>query len=117
MRLGKSAVIWLLAFIFLTIVMGYMEQKNFDARYETLAFSEFMNQVESQKVSNVVISGAKIYGETIDGRKFATYAPQSPSMVDKLLAHGVKIEAEPEENAEGSFWAVIISWLPKSAAP
>ncbi len=112
MKLGKSAVIWLLAFIFLTVIMGYFEQKNADLRFETLPFSEFINQVEAKKISSVVISGSEIRGETIDGHNFATYAPQSQNMVDKLLENGVKIEAKPEETPEGSFWAVLISWLP-----
>ena len=112
MKLGKNAVIWLLAFIFLSIAMSYFEQKHTEDQLSTLPFSEFMNEVENKKVANVVISGSEISGETNSGSKFTTYAPQSPSMVDKLLDSGVRIEAKPEMNAENSFWAMIVSWLP-----
>lgn len=112
MKLGKNALVWLLAFIFLTIVMGYMDQNRIEGQLNNLPFSEFMNEVENKKVSSVVISGSQIYGETTSNTKFTTYAPQDPNMVDTLLKNGVKIEAKPEENTEGSFLGLIISWLP-----
>lgn len=112
MKFGKNAIFWLLAFVILTLIMGYFEQNRINMQYDVLPFSEFMKEVDNKKISNVVISGAEIYGETIDGRKFNTYAPQSPNMVDSLLENGVKIEAKPEENPEGSLWALIVSWLP-----
>ena len=59
MKLGKNAVIWLLAFIFLSIAMSYFEQKHTEDQLSTLPFSEFMNEVENKKVANVVISGSE----------------------------------------------------------
>jgi cell division protease FtsH len=112
MKLGKNAVIWLLAFIFLSIAMSYFEQNRAGGQFSELPFSEFMNEVEGKKIAKVVISGSEIHGETTSGSKFFTYAPQSPNMVDKLLENGVKIEARPEVNSENSFLGMIISWLP-----
>ena len=45
MRFGKNAVIWLLAFVALSVVMSFMENKTFSSNYENLAFSDFMNEV------------------------------------------------------------------------
>ena len=112
MKLGKNAVIWLLAFIFLSVAMSYFEQNRAGGQFSELPFSEFMNEVEGKKIAKVVISGSEISGETTSGSKFVTYAPQSPNMVDKLLENGVKIEARPEVNSENSFLGMIISWLP-----
>lgn len=112
MKLGKNAVIWLLAFIFLSVAMSYFEQNRAGGQFSELPFSEFMTEVENKKVAKVVISGSEISGETTSGSKFFTYAPQSPNMVDKLLENGVKIEARPEVNSENSFLGMIISWLP-----
>ena len=112
MKLGKNAVIWLLAFIFISIAMSYFEQSQSQGQFVTLPFSEFMHEVENKKVVSVMISGSEIFGETNSGSKFVTYSPQSPNMVDKLLENGVKIEAKPEETSENSFWGMIVSWLP-----
>ena len=112
MKLGKNAVIWLLAFIFLSVAMSYFEQNRAGGQFSELPFSEFMTEVENKKVARVMISGSEISGETTSGSKFFTYAPQSPNMVDKLLENGVKIEARPEVNSENSFLGMIISWLP-----
>ena len=112
MKFGKNIIIWLVAFIVLSVIMSMMEESRFSKEFQGLAFSEFMNEVENNRVASVSISGSEIVGETKDGRKFATYAPQSPSMVDTLLAKNVKVDARPEANSENSFMAVLLSWLP-----
>ena len=112
MKFGKSALIWILAFIALTSVFSYSENKNFATNYDKLAFSDFMNKVKDKHVADVSISGGEISGTTTDGRKFVTYAPYSPTTVDTLLENDVKIEAQPKDTSGDTFWSILISWFP-----
>lgn len=112
MKFGKNALIWIIAFVALTAIFSYSENKNFASDYEKLAFSDFMNKVKDKHVANVSISGGEISGSTTDGRKFVTYAPYSPTTVDTLLENGVKIEAQPKDTSGDTFWSIIISWFP-----
>ncbi len=112
MRFGKNAVIWLLAFVALSVVMSFMENKTFSSNYENLAFSDFMNEVKGKRIASVTMSGAEVYSVATDGKKYVTYTPYSPTTVDTLLANNVKVDALPKDTSGDTFWSIIISWFP-----
>ena len=112
MKFGKNALIWIIAFVALTAIFSYSENKNFASNSEKLAFSDFMNKVKDKHVANVSISGGEISGTTTDGRKFVTYAPYNPTTVDTLLENNVKVEAQPKDTSGDTFWSILISWFP-----
>ena len=112
MKFGKNALIWIVAFIALTAIFSYSENKNFAADHEKLAFSDFMDKVKDKHVADVTISGGEISGTTTDGRKFVTFAPYSPTTVDTLLENDVKVEAQPKDTSGDTFWGILISWFP-----
>lgn len=112
MKFGKNAILWLLAFVALSMMMSFMENRNFSSSYEKLAFSDFMNEVKDKRITGVTMSGAEIYSVTADGKKYITYAPYSPSMVDTLLENNVKVDAKPQDTSGDTFWSIVISWFP-----
>lgn len=112
MRFGKNAVIWLLAFVALSVVMSFMENKTFSSNYENLAFSDFMNEVKGKRIASVTMSGAEVYSVATDGKKYITYTPYSPTTVDTLLDNNVKVDALPKDTSGDTFWSIIISWFP-----
>lgn len=112
MKLGKNVVVWLIAFVALSTVMSFFENRNFASNHENLAFSDFMNEVKSKRIASVTMSGAEIYSMTNDGKRYVTYAPYSPSTVDTLLENNVKVEAKPQDTSGDTLWSIIISWFP-----
>lgn len=112
MKFGKSAIIWLVIFVVLTVITGSLKDNNFGTRYEDLAFSEFMNEVKDKRITSATMRGAEIYGETSDGKKYVTYAPYSPTTVDSLIEAGVKVNARPQDTSGDTFWSILISWFP-----
>ncbi len=112
MKFGKSAFIWILILICLTVFFSMAEKRTMTANTENVLFSDFMDNVKEKRVTNVSISGAEISGMTTDGKKFTTYAPYSPTTVDTLLENNVKVEAKPQDTSTETFWSMVISWLP-----
>ncbi len=112
MRAGRSIIVWLIAIVLLTSLMNMFGEGSAHATAENLAFSDFMKDVESKRISEVTITGAEISGSYLDGHKFYTYAPEDPTMVETLRNSGVKVTAKPEGSAAGTFWSVLISWFP-----
>ncbi|HBO49281.1 MAG TPA: cell division protein FtsH, partial [Alphaproteobacteria bacterium] len=112
MRFGKNAIIWLVAFVALSFMMNFMENKNFSSGYENLAFSDFMNEVKGKRIASVTMSGAEIFSVASDGKKYITYTPYSPTTVDTLLANNVKVDAKPQDTTGDTFWSIVISWFP-----
>lgn len=112
MKSGKSIIVWLVAIVLLSSVMNMFNGGATRTNHEKLAFSDFMNDVESKKVASVTIAGSDISGNYTDGRKFVTYAPFDPSMVETIRASGAKVSAQPEDTSANTFWGVLISWFP-----
>lgn len=109
MKAGRSIIVWLVAIVLLSSLMNMFSEGTSRANAENLAFSDFMRDVESKKISEVMITGPEISGSYLDGRKFFTYAPEDPTMVETLRNSGVKVTAKPEGSASSTLWSVLIS--------
>lgn len=112
MKSGKSIIIWLVAIIVLSAVMNMFTNNPQNRGYQSIPFSDFMNEAENKQISEVVIEGPTILGTAVDGTKFSTYAPYDPSMIETLRKSGAKVEARPEDTSANTFWGVLISWFP-----
>jgi len=76
-----------------------------------LAFSDFLQMVDSQQVNSVMIQGPNISGQLSDNRNFVTYAPNDPSLVERLTRNKVKIAAAPQDDS-GGWIGILLSWFP-----
>ena len=112
MKIGKSALVWVIILVVLTAFFSMVESRAVSINTENLAFSEFMSYAKEKRVANVVIRGGEISGMMTDGKKFVTYAPYSPTMIDTLLENNVKVDAVPIDSASDTFWGTFLSWVP-----
>lgn len=112
MSSGRNIIVWLVAILLLSSLMNHFSETAKKANYADLAFSEFMNEAENKRISEVTIAGANIEGKLTDVRNFYTYAPYDPTMVETLRKNGVKVEAQPEDTSSNTFWGIVISWFP-----
>jgi cell division protease FtsH len=78
-----------------------------------MAFSDFIERVDEGKVANVNIKGGAVYGHLTDGgAEFVTYLPSDANIIDKLLSKKVKINVQPEDMGNITFWGVLLNWAP-----
>lgn len=112
MKTGRNIIVWLLAIVLLSGAMNMFTGSGQRANSENLAFSEFMKHVENKKIAEVTIEGASIQGSYVDGKRFYTYAPFDPNMVEMLRKNDVKVVAQPEDTTSNTLWGVLISWFP-----
>ena len=61
---------------------------------------------------DVLIQGPEIHGTFNDGRSFQTYAPNDPTLIERLYGKGVSITARAQQNDVPWFVSLLISWLP-----
>jgi cell division protease FtsH len=107
-QFSRSIALWLvLGLIFLLLFNAFSRQQ---AREPEVPFSDFLALVDNGEVSEVVIQGNTIRGQTAR-EHFKTYAPHDPDLVKNLLAKKVKITAKPEEG--DPWWMVaLLQWFP-----
>lgn len=77
----------------------------------SIAYSEFLAQVDRGEVKEVSIQGRLIKGRTHADQNFQTYAPEDAGLVPHLLERNVMINAEPPEDTP-LLMSLLISWFP-----
>ena len=71
-----------------------------------------LNEVDQGRVRDVLIQGPEIHGTFTDGRPFKTYAPNDPTLIQRLYGKGVAITARPQGDNVPWFVSLLVSWLP-----
>ena len=94
--LAKNFVVWIILAAALMFVFNSFspEQNQNDIDYST-----FLNEVQNDRVSEVVIADLIIHGERNDGSTFRTIRPnvQDPKLMDDLVNHNVRIIGKERE--------------------
>jgi cell division protease FtsH len=107
---SRNLLIWSVIVFFILFIYYLMGEMRFNS-YK-ISFSEFLGQVESGQVKEVIIRGDFIEGKLSDGKRFGTLAPNYPSLIDKLENQKVHIEVAPIETSLGTFIGLLLSWFP-----
>ncbi len=109
----KNFAVWVLGALLLVALFNLFQNPSPQSGSGTeITFSRLLSDVDSGNVSDVTIQGDKISGTYSDGRKFSTFAPQDPSLVDRLYNKGVTITAKPTEDNVPSLLGILVSWFP-----
>ena len=82
----------------------------------TVAFSEFLQDVQAGRVSRVVVGAEGLAFERLDGTKFQTVAPQgyvasNPTFVTSLTERGIRLEVSRPETSSASSYAAFAMGL------
>ncbi|GAB1595376.1 ATP-dependent zinc metalloprotease FtsH [Lysobacter sp. PAGU 2638] len=109
--LAKNLLLWVVVAVVLMVVFQAFGPRS--AQTETLAYDQFIQQVQSDRVQKVQIAEDRttIAGERKDGTKFVTYAPEDSGLMYDLLHHRVSVAQQPPQNGP-SLWAILLNFLP-----
>lgn len=114
----RNALIWGAIILGVIIASGTLDA---DTGRETgsarMAYSEFLSNVESGSVTDVIIrktreQGIIIYGHLKNGQEFSTQGVEDPDLVKMLRNANVKISAAPTGGVGSVIGALLNSWLP-----
>ncbi|MFP4325039.1 MAG: ATP-dependent zinc metalloprotease FtsH [Desulfonatronovibrio sp.] len=106
---SRNLLLWATISLVMIILFNLFNQPQ-TPQYK-LTYTELLNKVDQGEVMAVKIQGQKLTGKLMDDRRFTSYVPDDPGLVDKLVQNNVQVEAEPEESAS---WltTIFISWFP-----
>lgn len=109
---NKNIFIWVVIFILMIVTFNLLQGDGFGGGKEKLAFSDFLNKVDTKQVSSVKIQGRIIEGTFGDGTAFTTYAADYPGLIDKLTINGVYVDVTPPDTKMNSLFSIFVSWFP-----
>jgi len=91
---------WTLIGLLLVALFNLFQTSSSWGPQSTLPFSDFLNDVNRGQISDVTIQGNNISGYFTDSRAFATYAPNDPNLVNRLIEKNVRITALPDRQSD-----------------
>jgi cell division protease FtsH len=110
---SRNLIVWVVVGLLLVSLFNFFQESPTSTDAREINFSQFVAEVESGNVEEVVISGDSITGRLADGRQFSSYAPPNdPTLVNRLTERGVSITAKPDTSNSPTIWGILLSWFP-----
>ena len=103
--MAKNLLLWL---VIAAVLLSIFNNFNMQSPTERLVYSEFIEEIQQDRIEKVVIDGLTINGTRFDGSRFETTRPmvEDPKLIDDLLTHDVEVEGrEPEQQ---SVWTQLL---------
>ena len=90
------------------VLLSVFNNFNTQGQKEQLGYSAFIQEVQNNRLSKVVVDGLTISAERTDGSSFETIRPmvEDPKLMDDLLAHNVVVEGKQPE--QQSVWTQLL---------
>jgi cell division protease FtsH len=108
----RNFALWVIIVLLLLALFTLFQNPSQRTQSQEISFSQLLNEVEQGRVRDVLIQGPEIHGNFTDGRGFQTYAPNDPSLIQRLYGKGVSITARAQQNDVPWFVSLLLSWLP-----
>jgi cell division protease FtsH len=107
-RSFKNIMFWVSAGIIIILLWSLLQSPNVVKK--EINFSQFLTEVEENKVEDITITGNQIKGRYIDGSTFKTITPQYDDLVKVLREHKVAINVK--DTARSSWFSYLFTWFP-----
>jgi cell division protease FtsH len=108
----RNFALWVIIVLLLLALFTVFQNPGQRSQSTDISFSQLLNDVDQGRVRDVTIQGPEIHGQYTDGRGFNTYAPNDPTLVQRLYGKGVTITARPLQDNLPWFVALLLNWLP-----
>ena len=109
---GRNLALWVIIALLLVVLFNLFQPGTTRNAATQVAYSDFIGEVNSGHVKDVVIQGRTITGQLADSRSFQTYTPEDPTLVSRLTDKGVRVVAKPEESDVNPLLHYLLSWFP-----
>ena len=108
----RSFALWVIIGILLIALFQLFQNPTQRVNSQEIPFSQFVAEVESGRVKDVVITGQQVSGSLSDNSSFQTFVPENDTTLVPLLKdNNVTITAKPETE-EFSLLSALVSWFP-----
>ncbi len=108
----RNFALWVIIVLLVLALFSLFQNPSQRSVTNDISFSQLLTEVDQGRVRDVVISGHDVTGTFTDGKPFQTYAPNDPSLIQRLYGKGVSITAKPQGDNVPWFVSLLVSWLP-----
>ncbi|WP_432736168.1 ATP-dependent zinc metalloprotease FtsH [Maridesulfovibrio sp. FT414] len=106
---AKNLLVWVTIMLVMIVLFNLFNQPQVSQL--KLSYTDFLMKVDEGEVIQVKMQGQKINGVMVGDKRFVTYTPDDPNLVQNLIKKKIEVVAEPEEEAPW-YMTLFISWFP-----
>ena len=106
---AKNLLVWVTIMLVMIVLFNLFNQPA--APQLKVSYTDFLMKVDQGEILQVKIQGHKISGVLVGDKRFVTYSPNDPTLVQKLIKNKIEVVAEPEEDSPW-YMTLFISWFP-----
>lgn len=109
---NKNIIVWIV--IFLTVILSFnmLQGDGFSGKKTKLALSEFIQQLNEKRVSNVRIDNNNVEGQLTDGTEFSCYIGNYQSVMSHIIESGTHFDLVPPNTKMNYFLNLLFSAFP-----
>jgi cell division protease FtsH len=107
---GKNLALWVIICLLLVALFNLFNGQS-KTSGSPMSYTDFLGEVERGRITEVRIQGNNILAIQTDQKPISVYAPNDQQMVERLIARGVRITAEPLQDG-GGIWGQLLNWFP-----
>jgi cell division protease FtsH len=101
----RNVSFYLLIIIIAISIIDYYSSRT--TNKQEISYTQFLHQIEEQKVQSVTVVENNVRGKLTDGTEFTTITPNDPTLINTLRAKNVDIRAE--QPPQPPWWTTIFS--------
>ncbi len=111
--MNRNILLWITIVFFLVAIFNLIQTPPSQKQHVTLDYSTLLKDVNEKKIQEVLIKGDTVSGQLTDGTTFSSLVPpRDGHLMDRLLDNDVRIKVAPAEEEVGSFFQILLNWLP-----
>ncbi len=108
----RNFALWVIIVLLVLALFTLFQSPSQRQAAQDISFSQLLTEVDQGRVREVVIQGPEIHGTFTDMKPFNTYAPNDPTLIQRLYGKGVQITARSPTEQVPWFVSLLLSWLP-----
>ena len=106
---SKNIFVWIIISLILLGLFNVFKNSQRDYSSVTYTYSTLLDKAQNGEIKSVEIQGNNIFGQTMDGVDFSTYAPRDPNLIETLNDNQVAINAKPEQSGMHPLLSIFVS--------
>ena len=107
---ARNIAFWVVLFLLILALFNLFSGNTTTMSSRNLSYSDFIARVDTGDVQSVTLDGERVLVKAKDGTQYVTIKPDGETLTDRLIAKGVEVKAEPQE--QSGFMSMIAVWLP-----
>jgi cell division protease FtsH len=106
----RNIVVWLVVFVLLVALFNAFQGSVGSSNKNQIAYSDLIENIRSDNVRDLEISGHDVKGHLTDGQEFYSYVPDASDLLAEAKTTSARVTAVPPE--DNTLISILISWFP-----